>query len=126
MSPGRRKRVLLTGDATDLEKVRPRIEASGADVMVVNEEGLEGPVPDSADVVVFVLSREASYSTQLRIVCGHVFYRVSALEKLLLAVGEEEDAARLAFPEIRHLPATKLAELDRSLRSAPDGAHSNL
>ena len=123
---GRRK-ILLTGYASDLAKVVPQLGAQPADTIVVNEDGLEGDVPEAADVVVFVLSRGSSYSTQVRIVCGHVFYRVSAREKFLLATGEM-DASKLAFPEIAHLPTTTIAELNALLEStlSTDDDHSNL
>jgi hypothetical protein len=127
MGRERRTKVLLAGYADDLAMVVPLLAARPEDTTLVNQDGFESELPEAADVVVFVFSRGATYSTQLRIVCNRVYYRVSAQRRYLLPVGDV-DLAERAFPEFAHLPRTGIAELNALLeRSASSGRdYSNL
>jgi hypothetical protein len=114
----REKVILLAGYASELVDVVP-VVAPSADLILVNEEASWSDVPKAAEVVVFVLSAGACYSTRLRGLFMYVYDRVSAPRKYVLAI-DDVDLSKFVFPEIAHLPRIALDDL----RNLVD--HSNL
>ena len=125
MTSSKLRTLVLTGYASDLGSVMPRLAVDPANTTLVDENGFESALPAAADVVVFALSRGGTYSTQLRIVCNRVFYQVSTDRRFLLALGGVDLDDR-AFPEFADLPRTSIEELNALLGGAPDRSYSNL
>ena len=104
---GSQRKILLTGYAADIAAIAERI---ACDVALVDENAAAADVPKAADVVVFALSRDACYSSQVKSISVYVYDHVRAAKKSLLAIGDV-DLAELAYPEIAHLPRVTLQDL---------------
>jgi hypothetical protein len=110
-----RKTVVLTAFAEDRGAIAPRIAKPFAEVVWLDEEASANEVPKTADIVVFVLSAAACYSTQLKSIVAYVHDHVRAAERYLLTT-EDFDISRLVFPEIKNLPRMTFGELEHLLR----------
>jgi len=106
---GAERKILLTGYASDIAAITERI---AGDVVLVDENASGNDLPATADVVVFALSRDACYSSQLKSVCVYVFDHVRAANRYLLPIGDV-DLSALAYPEIAHLPRVTQEDLAR-------------
>jgi hypothetical protein len=113
--PSRKPTIVVTGNASDIAAVAERMAAQPVDVVLVDENASGTDVRKSADLVVFALSRDGCYSSQLKSVCLYVHDHVRATEKCLLPVGDV-DLTTLAYPEIAHLPQVTQQDLVRSVR----------
>ncbi len=104
------KRILLAGYAGDLAAIVPMIRPGSTDVVLVTEEASDDDIPKAVDVVVFVASLDTCYSTRMHSLFVHVYDRVSAPQRYVLAVGNF-DLAKFVFPEMRGLPRISTGEL---------------
>lgn len=112
--------VILAGWSDDLAVIAPLLTNDRTTIVLVDERGYGAELPTTADVVVFALSRGATYSTQLRIVCNRIFYRVSTKRRFLLPVGDVDLDVR-GFPEFDGVPRTTLAELTALIARLAEG-----
>ncbi len=110
----RNKRILLAGYANDLAEVVPKIAVPSADITLVDEKASDVDVSKAADIVVFVISMDTFYSSQLHSIFVYVHDRVLARQEYLLGI-ENIDLSKAAFPEIARLPQISIRDLKRML-----------
>jgi hypothetical protein len=116
------EKLLLVGYGEDLALLLPRLLSISPETLVLTEEASDHDIPTASGRIVFVMSLNTCYSTQMRSLVECVLDRVAAREKYLLLVGEF-DADRFVFPEIRHLQRTSIEDLASRIEAS---GHSNL
>lgn len=122
MTLARHEKLLVVGYGEDLAPLLPRVGSISPEMLLLTEEASDDQIPNAADRIVFVMSLNTCYSTQMRSLVQCVVDRVSAPEKYVLLVGEF-DADRFVFPEIRDLPRTSIEDLASRIKATD---YSNL
>jgi hypothetical protein len=107
-------KILLTGFADDLEKVALELNEISTDIKHVTETAENTDLPKATDVVIYVLSGDTGYSSQLRLVFFDVHNLVLSSEEFLLPI-EDVDLNKSVFPEISKLPRISISNLKRKL-----------
>jgi hypothetical protein len=115
MKKQRNPTILLTGFANDLAAVVSRLDSTKIDVKLVNEEATADDVPEAADLVLYVLSRDTGYSSQLRGVFTYVQSRALSPQEYLLPI-ENIHPEYGVFPELSHLRQISISDLVGKLK----------
>lgn len=111
------QKIIITGFADDLAVVVSRLGSRSVETIQVTENATNEAVPKSADFIIYVMSKDSVYSTQLHSIFVYIHDQVVAGREYLLSV-EDIDLREVAFPEVSHLPQISVIELQNILERA--------
>ena len=114
MRNGPRSTVLLVGFEADIQGLASLLSATTADFALLTENATETDIPKAADIVVYAMSEDTGFSSQLHSVFVYVHDRILTNEEYLVAVGNV-DLKKASFPELSHLPQASIGEIQQRL-----------
>jgi hypothetical protein len=106
--------VLLVGFEEDIQGLASLLSATTADFVLLTESATETNIPEAADIVVYAMSEDTGFSSQLHSVFVCVHDRILTNEEYLVAVGNV-DLNRASFPELSRLPQASIGEIQQRL-----------
>ncbi len=107
--------IVLSGFADDLANLMSHLQPSAGNIVQVTENTPDADIPKKAEILVYVMSLDTGYSSQLHGVFAYLHHRITAVKEYLCAV-EDIDLRRLAFPELSALPEISIQELNNFIQ----------
>lgn len=107
-------RVLLVGFKDDIQDLASLLSTS-ADIALVTENANKKDIPLKADIVIYAMSEDTSFSTQLHGVFVYIHDLVLSKEEYILPVGNV-DLKKGSFPEMSHLPQILIGEILQKIK----------
>jgi|SRR6516162_5961737 hypothetical protein len=112
MKKTRNRIVLIAGFVDDVAKVVSLLNATCAELMQVTESATVENVPNAADTVLYAISKDTTYSTQLHSLFLYIHDRVQKKDEYLVGI-DDSDVRQISFPEFSHLPWVSMSDLGK-------------
>ena len=113
--------ILLVGFSDDIHDLASLLRATSVNVALVNENATDAAIPKAVDLVLYVMSQDTGFSSQLHSRFVYIHDRVLKKAEYLMAI-HNVDLDKIAFPELSHLPHITMNELRTLLNSRAEFA----